>query len=150
MDGDDNTGADARGCTPSGNLSESPLVIEEVDITIFDVEGNPVSPASLGFADASPEGDASRVVCSSAEVQSASLDWGSFSLFAEARANDTVCFTSLEREDLLPTFARSAVLSRVLVDGVPPAGCEDCAIDDECTDNDAPKCVMGLCRSIND
>ncbi len=134
----------ARGCSPSNN-SSSPLEIDEVDLTVLDIDGQAVDPATLAFPGASAVGDVSRLACPNTGLESSVLNWGSYALSIEGRVGTEVCFRTADPVDVLPSFPDAIQLQRVLVDGQPPAGCEDCSVDADCTNPEFPRCSAGLC-----
>lgn len=144
----DGSSAGARGCAsdPASSNQRSQIVVDEIDITVFDVAGDPVDPSTLGFMNATFIGDAARFACTNMPIQTASLDWGSFAIDVQGRVQGEVCFDTQGPVDVLPDLIDSFVVPRVTVDGQPPMGCEDCMSDADCIDTDAPRCVMGLCE----
>jgi hypothetical protein len=145
--GIDNTGIN-RGCEPVGNADSSPLTVESLAITVLDANGDPVDPATLGYAvPLLSQSDAETAVidCPAAGSQSVttmSLDWGAYQVEVEGRIAQTACFADTLFP--LPNAQLSQPISRVLVDGLPPAGCEDCQDASDCPGS-FNNCVGGIC-----
>ena len=74
----------------------------------------------------------------------ASIDWGAYRVEVEGRVGDNACFA--ETLYPLPGAQLTTPIDRVFVDGLPPAGCEDCQSDADCPSLFG-NCVEGICTS---
>jgi hypothetical protein len=143
--GVENTGV-SRGCLSGGNNDSSPLNIDTVALRVVDADDTTVDPSALGLMGTEEDG-AIVIDCPSSGaqlVETASLEWGAYRVEIEGRVGDVACFS--ETLQPLPGVQLTEPIDRVFVDGLPPAGCEDCT-----TDADCPSffgiCSDGICVS---
>ena len=155
LDGPEKGDFDRLTCGPVVGATNniSPLVVDTLDITVTDAEGNLIDPGTLSFEGGVANGDAVRLPCldSSGTPQpppSLPVDWGSYLVSVAASANGVICFESRDPEFVSPVERVFVNVQRVLVDGVPPSGCEDCLSNDDCPSVAAPECIDGLCRPM--
>lgn len=146
-------------CELGGFVAGAPVTIERMWLRVTDENQQPLDAATLaltGTAAGSPvmpimpvdelDGWVS-LACPSSMVVSAPLSWGSYDLEVEARIGDVACFTSEGPRDLAPlgqSGAQEFYLTRVVDDqGAPPAGCEECSVDADCS---GQVCEAGICK----
>ena len=129
-----------EGTAPAGS---SNLAVEELKVTVYDRDGNPMAQDALGLA-GTAEGDAIRFPCPSAGVLTDTLLWGNYSATIEALSGGETCFATESPEPLAPRTRVTVTLPRVLVDGAPSPACWDCSVDADCKES-APRCVDHVC-----
>ncbi|HET6585386.1 MAG TPA: hypothetical protein VFG69_18135 [Nannocystaceae bacterium] len=134
---------DLRGSCMAEPTVGGTLAIDSWSLDFRDLAGAPVPGATLGGAPL----DGTPIACRSAAVSTNALPWGGYTVSGEALAADgTVCFRSADAVELAPSEGNGGptlVLERVLVEGVPPPSCSDCAQDLDC--GDGQSCVDGVC-----
>jgi hypothetical protein len=132
------------------------VAIDRTWFRVTDQDGQPVDAATLGLSGTAsgtaimPVDEANGWVsfaCPTSMVISAPLSWGSYQLDVEAHIGDVTCFASEDSLPLAPlgnAGAQSLLISRIVDDqGAPPAGCEECFSDNDCS---GQICVAGICK----
>ncbi len=142
-----------RDCAPDLSEGAGTLAIADVSLELRDGHGGALPTPAPAQSPAIPL-DGTPSACFDKYVRTRPLDWGGYSLRVEARAADgTVCFTTDGQSgapdaplSLLPTKV-ALVVPRVLVDGVPPESCRDCAVDGpQAADCNGGECKNGICQ----
>ena len=153
LDPSDETGPP---CDLGGRIGGAQVQIETTRWRVTDADGQPVDAATLGLTGstlagslvASDEADGwVSFACPLSVVLSSPLAWGNYSVEVAARIGATDCFVSDGPFGLAPIgdgSAQSLVLDRVVDDqGEPPAGCEECQVDSDCS---GQVCEAGICK----
>jgi len=141
-----------RGCDPG--VGDGTLTVADVSLELRDAHGGAL-PMPAPSADPVRPLDGTPGGCLVREIRTQPLDWGGYTLRVEAHAADgTVCFTTdgqgIAPDAPLTLFPNSApvlVVPRVLVNGVPPESCRDCAVDElDSVDCNHNECRSGICQ----
>jgi hypothetical protein len=132
-------------CSPPPS-QPSLLSFDEVRFVIRDEQGNPVDTSGFDATPLGQDGDFTRIVCPNKIVGGPDFTWGAFTFEGVASAAGIDCFSTTEPLRLAPHGGgdpQSLSLSRILEDGAPPAGCEECLVNSDC--GPLRECDTGIC-----
>src|SRR5690606_3290788 len=143
-------------CTLGGYRGGALVSIERMCLRVTDESGQPLDVASSGLTNMAgldslmPVDEAGGWIslpCPPTPIRSTDLLWGSYQLEVEARIGEVACFTSEGPRELAPLGQGSVqnILLTRIVDGqgAPPAGCEECLGDSDCS---GQVCQAGICK----
>ncbi len=153
LDASDSTGP---ACKLGGSLDGTPISIEQTWFRVTDEGEQALDAAALGLTGSASGGAITPVdeaggwisfACPTSTVASVPLTWGNYAIEIEGKIAGVACFSSEGAQPLAPvgqSGAQSINLTRIVDDqGVPPAGCEECSQDSDCS---GQICDAGICK----